>query len=862
MFYLKKRVSKKSTLAMAVAMGLSAGMYTVPMASATVTVTKNPNYSGSKENPWADAKPDWHKDTIVVTNTKEGENISTGDDGSLAIGKWSSATDEEIVNPYMSDGGTDIQIAAAIGRNAHAKNYSTAVGSQYAYAESDSTTFGGYAKSAGESTAVGNWTDAGNKSVAIGFSASAGHDCQDIPIGYHYPEQHTGMYSYDANSEYGVAVGYDSSTTGSAGTAIGAKSAAKADGATAIGGFSSADKERAVAVGNRATITTKKAIAIGYAAYAGSQDSDKRAYLSDSVKKDETEPKYDKNLPQEDKDLPVEDNTSIVPAPALPAEPEKHLAEDSATTSSDEIYNENIGKTVSAELTDAGPNSAVGVDEGNEGHAVGGSAPTATTGTAATKNLDNIGAGNIAIGDKASAVSQTENDKANVAIGQQAQAVGSNSVAIGTDSYANEANTVSVGSSGADGTVKQTRRIVNVAEGTADNDAVTVSQLNKAKADVTAKASTDATNKANAAKTAAINTAATDATNKMNQAITAAAKDATTKANAAQANAIAAAAKDAQAKADAAKTQAIATAATDATNKANVAKTAAINAAATDATNKANVAKTAAISAAATDATNKANAAEKNAKSYADTTVANAKTALQANIDKKANADLGNISEAGKNVIRTIVGKGSASKVGTTDKNLIVKSTTANDTTTYQIGLNRNLDADSYAVGGKTYVSNTGLNANGQKIANVAAGTKATDAVNVGQLRSAQHKLSSDISSVGAQAAAMANLHPMDNGGKASVAASLGSYDDEQAVALGAFYRPDKSSMLSVSGVVSESKNMVGVGFSKAIGKVAEPETKESDVSALKDTVNEQASEIKTLKSQVKMLMQKLADKL
>ena len=57
------------------------------------------------------------------------------------------------------------------------------------------------------------------------------------------------------------------------------------------------------------------------------------------------------------------------------------------------------------------------------------------------------------------------------AFGYQANAYATNSVALGANSVASEAYTVSVGGNGT------TRRIVNVAEGTADTDAATVGQL-------------------------------------------------------------------------------------------------------------------------------------------------------------------------------------------------------------------------------------------------------------------------------------------------------------------------------------------------------------------------------------------------
>ena len=76
--------------------------------------------------------------------------------------------------------------------------------------------------------------------------------------------------------------------------------------------------------------------------------------------------------------------------------------------------------------------------------------------------------GSIAIG--RNAVAETDGEYA-LAVGYSANASGKNSVAIGYNSVASEANTVSVGGNGT------TRRIVNVAEGTADTDAATVGQL-------------------------------------------------------------------------------------------------------------------------------------------------------------------------------------------------------------------------------------------------------------------------------------------------------------------------------------------------------------------------------------------------
>lgn len=118
-------------------------------------------------------------------------------------------------------------------------------------------------------------------------------------------------------------------------------------------------------------------------------------------------------------------------------------------------------------------------------------------------------------------------------------------------------------------------------------------------------------------------------------------------------------------------------------------------------------------------------------------------------------------------------------------------------------------------VAGKTYISQKGLNANGRKITNVATGVADTDAVNVGQLKQGltqnYNSLSNKINKVGAGAAAMAMLHPLDfdPDDKWSFSASVGHYKGENAVALGAFYRPNEDTMVSLGGSVGNGDDMV-----------------------------------------------------
>lgn len=74
---------------------------------------------------------------------------------------------------------------------------------------------------------------------------------------------------------------------------------------------------------------------------------------------------------------------------------------------------------------------------------------------------------------------------------------------------------------------------------------------------------------------------------------------------------------------------------------------------------------------------------------------------------------------------------------------------------------------------------------------------------------------------VGAGAAALAALHPLDfdPDDKLTFSAGMGNYRGENAAAIGAFYRPDEKTMLSVGGTVGNGENMVNVGLSFALDR-------------------------------------------
>ena len=125
------------------------------------------------------------------------------------------------------------------------------------------------------------------------------------------------------------------------------------------------------------------------------------------------------------------------------------------------------------------------------------------------------------------------------------------------------------------------------------------------------------------------------------------------------------------------------------------------------------------------------------------------------------------------------------------------------------------------------------VNQNG-KVSGVAAGDiseKSTDAVNGSQLfatnqqvvQNAQSisKLDNRINKVGAGAAALAALHPLDFDpyDKWDFVAGYGNYNGENAAAIGAYYRPNEDTMFSVGGSFGNGENMVNAGVSLKLGQ-------------------------------------------
>ena len=161
--------------------------------------------------------------------------------------------------------------------------------------------------------------------------------------------------------------------------------------------------------------------------------------------------------------------------------------------------------------------------------------------------------------------------------------------------------------------------------------------------------------------------------------------------------------------------------------------------------------------------------------------------------------------------------------------------------------------ANSYKVGDKTYIDANGIHANGQKITDVADGSiseGSKDAVNGGQLYTVKNDLEGKVNKVGANAAAMANLHPMefDPDSKWNIAAAIGNYGSETAAALGAFYRPNDDVMVNLSTAFGTGENMVGGGVSVRLGKGSNKLSREES-NALKAQVNDLTARMDALLS-------------
>lgn len=122
--------------------------------------------------------------------------------------------------------------------------------------------------------------------------------------------------------------------------------------------------------------------------------------------------------------------------------------------------------------------------------------------------------------------------------------------------------------------------------------------------------------------------------------------------------------------------------------------------------------------------------------------------------------------------------------------------------------------------------------------------------------------LDSRIDKVGAGAAALAALHPLDfdPDAKWDFAAGYGNYRGENAVAVGTFYRPNEDTMFSVGGTFGNGENMVNAGVSLKIGAGSSHVTTSrtamaKEIKSMRDIVAKQDAQIQKLTAMVNALV-------
>ena len=206
--------------------------------------------------------------------------------------------------------------------------------------------------------------------------------------------------------------------------------------------------------------------------------------------------------------------------------------------------------------------------------------------------------------------------------------------------------------------------------------------------------------------------------------------------------------------------------------------------------------------------------------------------------------------------------------------------TDGKNTETIRFSLNKDVKVDSIEAknGGQINIKSE-VNMNSQKITNLADGEIAegsTDAVNGGQLyntnqavianaeniNSLSHslnKLDSRINRVGAGAAALAALHPLDfdPDNKWDFAAGYGNYSGANAVAIGTYYRPNENTMFSIGGSFGGGENMINAGVSFKLGSGGSGITTSKTVMAKK--IKEQDELLKAQDAKMKEQDEKIA---
>ncbi|WP_314356898.1 YadA-like family protein [uncultured Veillonella sp.] len=246
------------------------------------------------------------------------------------------------------------------------------------------------------------------------------------------------------------------------------------------------------------------------------------------------------------------------------------------------------------------------------------------------------------------------------------------------------------------------------------------------------------------------------------------------------------------------------------------------------------------------------------------TNIANNKTAIQNNannIDKNAKA----IAKNKENIKDIAVGLNMLGDVVNDHEQAIANNTKAisnlNKVTDNhgKVMINhegrvQTLEQDNKDI--KSDVANTQnqVNINTKDIADLKGKFGNVAAIN-NELNNKVNNLGQRVNKLGASSAALAGLHPLDfnRNDKASYAVSYGHYRNANAVALGAFYRPNERTMIGAGvslGLGGETQLTLNVAFKTGKGSdyLAEAKDAQSRISKLEALVNKLMSEVEANK--------------
>lgn len=160
--------------------------------------------------------------------------------------------------------------------------------------------------------------------------------------------------------------------------------------------------------------------------------------------------------------------------------------------------------------------------------------------------------------------------------------------------------------------------------------------------------------------------------------------------------------------------------------------------------------------------------------------------------------------------------------------------------------------------GGQIYDLKQNVSTNTENI-NILNEAVVANAENINSLSHSLNKLDSRINRVGAGAAALAVLHPLDfdPDNKWDFAAGYGNYAGANAVAIGTYYRPNENTMFSIGGSFGGGENMINAGVSFKLGSGSSGITTSKTVMAKK--IKEQDELLKAQDAKMKEQDEKIA---